>query len=70
MSITQSLAHGLEFLLLYDIATSLLSVAEISKKLKYSKSKAYRLVRTLTKYDLLRRIMERLGIHWGPMHFD
>lgn len=53
MSITQSLAHGLEILLLYDTATPLLSVAEISKKLKYSKSKAYRLVRTLTKYDLL-----------------
>jgi DNA-binding IclR family transcriptional regulator len=54
MSITQSLAHGLEILLLYDTATPLLSVAEISKRLKYSQSKTYRLVRTLMKYDLLR----------------
>jgi len=53
MSITQSLAHGLDILLLYDTATPLLSVAEISKKLKYSQSKAYRLVRTLMKYGLL-----------------
>ncbi|MFB3883956.1 MAG: IclR family transcriptional regulator [Thermodesulfobacteriota bacterium] len=53
MTINQSLAHGLDILLLYDTATPLLSVAEISKKLKYSQSKAYRLVRTLTKYSLL-----------------
>jgi len=53
-SINQSLAHGLEILLLYDTMTPLLSVAEISKKLKYSQSKAYRFVRTLTKYGLLR----------------
>jgi DNA-binding IclR family transcriptional regulator len=53
ISINQSLAHGLDILLLYDTATPLLSVAEISKKLKYSQSKAYRLVRTLMKYGLL-----------------
>lgn len=53
ISINQSLAHGLEILLLYDTTTSLLSVAEISKKLKYSQSKAYRFVRTLMKYGLL-----------------
>jgi len=53
MSITQSLAHGLEILFLYDTTTPLLTVAEISKKLKYSQSKAYRLVRTLMKYSLL-----------------
>jgi DNA-binding IclR family transcriptional regulator len=53
MSINQSFAHGLEILFLYDTTTPLLSVAEISKKLKYSQSKAYRLVRTLMKYNLL-----------------
>lgn len=53
MAITQSLAHGLEILLLYDTTTPLLSVAEISKKLKYSQSKTYRLVGTLMKYGLL-----------------
>ncbi len=53
ISINQSLAHGLEILLLYDTTTLLLSVAEISKKLNYGQSKAYRLVRTLTRYGLL-----------------
>jgi DNA-binding IclR family transcriptional regulator len=53
MTINQSLAHGLDILLLYDTSCSVFTVAEISKKLKYSQSKAYRLVRTLTKYSLL-----------------
>jgi len=53
MQITQSLAHGLEILLLYGTTTPLLSVAEISNKLKYSQSKTYRLVGTLMKYGLL-----------------
>jgi DNA-binding IclR family transcriptional regulator len=53
MTINQSLAHGLEILFLYDAATSLLTVSEISKRLKYSQSKTYRLVRTLIKYGLL-----------------
>lgn len=54
MSINQSLAHGLNILLLYDGSTPLLTVSEISKRLGYSQSKAYRLVRTLTQYDLLK----------------
>lgn len=53
MSINQSLAHGLNILLLYDASAPLLTVAEISKRLGYSQSKAYRLVRTLTQYDFL-----------------
>jgi DNA-binding IclR family transcriptional regulator len=53
MTINQSLAQGLEILFLFDTTTPLLSVAKISKKLKYSQSKAYRLVRTLTRYSLL-----------------
>ncbi|MDI7259320.1 MAG: IclR family transcriptional regulator [Thermodesulfobacteriota bacterium] len=53
MSINQSLAHGLEVLLLYDTSCSVFTVAEISRRLKYSQSKAYRLVRTLMKYRLL-----------------
>lgn len=53
MPITQSLAHGLEILLLFDATTPLLSVAEISRRLKYSQSKSYRLVGTLMKYGLL-----------------
>ena len=54
MTINQSLAHGLEILFLYDTTTPLLSVAEISKKLKYSQSKAYRLIRTFVKYGLIK----------------
>ncbi len=53
ISINQSLAHGLEILFLYDTSTSLLTVSEISKLLKYSQSKTYRMVRTLVKYALL-----------------
>jgi IclR family transcriptional regulator, KDG regulon repressor len=53
MSINQSLAHGLETLLLFDASTPLLTVAEISKKLRFTQSKTYRLVRTLVQYGLL-----------------
>jgi DNA-binding IclR family transcriptional regulator len=53
MSINQSLAHGINILLLYDALTPLLTVAEISKRLGFGQSKTYRLVRTFVKYDLL-----------------
>jgi len=53
MSITQSLAHGLNILLLYETHTPYFTVPEISKRLGYSKSKTYRLIRTLIKYGLL-----------------
>jgi len=54
MAINQSLAHGLNILLLYEASAPLFTVSEISKRLGYSQSKTYRLVRTLTQYDLLR----------------
>ena len=54
MEINQSLAHGLEVLLLFDPSTSSFSVAEISKRLRFTQSKTYRIVRTLIKYGLLR----------------
>lgn len=53
MVISQSLAHGLDVLFLYDTNLTLLTVAEISKRLGLSQSKAYRLVRTLIQYRLL-----------------
>jgi len=53
MTINQSLAHGLDILLLYDTSYPALTVSEISKRLKYSQSKTYRLVRTLVKYGFL-----------------
>jgi DNA-binding IclR family transcriptional regulator len=53
MNITQSLAHGLDILLLYGTSTPLLTVTDISRRLRFSQSKTYRLVRTLVKYDLL-----------------
>ncbi len=53
MSITQSLAHGLNILLLYDIHTPFFTVSQISKRLGFSQSKTYRLIRTLVKYGLL-----------------
>lgn len=54
MSINQSLAHGLNVLLLYDSSIPFLTVAEISKRLGYSQSKAYRLVRTLNQFGFLK----------------
>jgi DNA-binding IclR family transcriptional regulator len=54
MAINQSLAHGLNVLLLYDADHLSLTVAEISKRLKFSQSKTYRMIRTLTQYGLLR----------------
>jgi DNA-binding IclR family transcriptional regulator len=53
MSITQSLAHGLNILLLYDTHTPFFTVSQISKRLGFSQSKTYRLIRTLVKYGLL-----------------
>jgi len=54
MTINQSLAHGIEILLLYDSLTPFLTVSEISKRLGYSQSKTYRLIRTFVKYGLIR----------------
>jgi len=53
MSITQSLAHGLEILFLFDTSTPLHTVTEIRKRLGYTQSKTYRLVRTLLRYGLI-----------------
>lgn len=53
MSISQSLAYGLEILLFYNTSTPLFAVSEISKQLRYSESKTYRLVRTFIEYGLL-----------------
>jgi len=50
-----SLLNGLEILLLYDNSKPLLTVAEISEKLGYSQSKTYRLVKTLLKYNFLKK---------------
>lgn len=56
--INQSLCHGLAILLLYDTSTPLLTVTEISKRLGYSESKTYRLVRALIKYGFLQHNSE------------
>jgi DNA-binding IclR family transcriptional regulator len=57
MTISQniSLINGLEILLLYSTDELTLSVKDISKKLRFSQSKTYRLVETLTKHDFLQK---------------
>jgi IclR family transcriptional regulator, KDG regulon repressor len=50
----QSLSHALDILFLFGDATPFLTVSEISEKLQYTQSKAYRLVKTLLEYHLLR----------------
>jgi IclR family KDG regulon transcriptional repressor len=49
----QSLAHGLEILLLFDSTRPVLTVPEIVEHLHFSQSKAYRLIRALVHYGLL-----------------
>jgi IclR family transcriptional regulator, KDG regulon repressor len=49
----QSLAHGLEILLLFDSAHPSFSVPEIVGRLHFSQSKTYRLIRALIHYGLL-----------------
>jgi IclR family KDG regulon transcriptional repressor len=50
-----SLLNGLKILLLYNNSTPSLAVAEISKKLGYSKSKAYRLIKSLVDCNFLQK---------------
>lgn len=54
MAINRSLARGLDILVLFNSTTSSLAVTEISKQLKYSQSRTYRLIRTLIKYGFLK----------------
>jgi DNA-binding IclR family transcriptional regulator len=53
IKINRTLADGLKILLLFDRATSLFTVPDISRRLGYSKSKGYRLVSTLIHYGFL-----------------
>jgi IclR family transcriptional regulator, KDG regulon repressor len=53
MAINQSLAHGLKVLLLYDGDHPALTAADISKRLRYTQSKTYRMIRTLIQYGFL-----------------
>jgi len=53
MKMNQSLAHGLEILLLFDSAHPSFSVPEIVERLHFSQSKTYRLIRALIHYGLL-----------------
>lgn len=64
MIINQSLADGLNILLLFDVSAPSFTVSEISKRLGYSQSKAYRLVRTLIKYNFLQedRVKSRYSL--------
>jgi len=53
MQMNQSLAHGLQILLLFDSTHPALTVPEIVEHLRFSQSKAYRLIRALVYYGLL-----------------
>jgi IclR family KDG regulon transcriptional repressor len=52
----QSLAHGLQILLLYDTVAPMFSVAEMSRRLGYGESKTYRLVRPLIRFGFLQEV--------------
>jgi IclR family KDG regulon transcriptional repressor len=66
MEYTQSLGQGLDILLLYDIHTSALTAAEISKKKGYSLSKTYRIIRTLMKYGFIEEEKGTARYSLGP----
>ncbi len=53
MKMNQSLAHGLEILLLFDSSHPSFTVPEIIGLLHFSQSKTYRLIRALVHYGLL-----------------
>jgi len=53
MKMNQSLAHGLEILLLFDSSHPSFTVPEIVGLLHFSQSKTYRLIRALVHYGLL-----------------
>ena len=67
MTINQSLAQGLDILFLYDTDVPLLTASEISRRLEYTQSKTYRLIRTLIEYGLLQQNLGtsqyRLGLN-------
>lgn len=52
---SQSLAPGLEILLLFDSTRPVLAIPEIVEHLRFSQRKAYRLIRVLMYYGLLER---------------
>jgi DNA-binding IclR family transcriptional regulator len=49
----QSLSHGLEILLLFDSARPAYTVLEMTRSLRFSQSKTYRLVRALVHHGML-----------------
>jgi DNA-binding IclR family transcriptional regulator len=65
MTINRSLAHGLNILLLYDASNLSFAISEISRRLKYSQSKTYRLVRTLTQHGFLQEEGRSAQYHLG-----
>jgi DNA-binding IclR family transcriptional regulator len=53
ITMNQSLAHGLEILLLFDSTHPAFTVPEMVARLHFSQSKTYRLIRALVHYGLL-----------------
>jgi DNA-binding IclR family transcriptional regulator len=53
ITMNQSLAHGLEILLLFDSSNPTFTVSKIIDRLHFSQSKTYRLIRALVRYGLL-----------------
>ena len=50
----KTFTSGLQVLLLYDSETHRLTASEISKRLGYSITKTYRLIRTMVQFDMLK----------------
>lgn len=62
----KTFTSGLQVLLLYDSETHGLTASEISKRLGYSISKTYRLIRTLVQFDMLKENPQTASYSLGP----
>ena len=61
----KTFTSGLRVLLLYDSTTPSLTAVEISKRLGFSISKTYRLIRTMVEFDMLREIPQTASYSLG-----
>ena len=60
---------GLQVLLLYDSDTPALTASEIAKRLGFSISKTYRLIRTMVDFNMLREVPRRQATPSGWLFF-
>ena len=61
----KTFTSGLQVLLLYDSDTPALTASEMSKRLGFSISKTYRLIRTMVDFNMLREVPQTASYSLG-----